>query len=1000
MANNLSFLGKEGLETILNQVNNISSNLVMEEKEIVVTITDGIHFIVDQPEPVFDELEMLVLGESYEVRDGTFLWAPGTYTYQYLSITLDEPAQKLVFNIYGETFEFYLYCDGVDPSIKLTLDEFGMQAEEGATITCAFKQSGLKSADWFEDNPLAPGYIANRTHYYDIADKYSMCLWDLDSYMNDAYPTPVECVTEDGYFKRGKYLFIGSRDENTVVHTEYVFDTKTSALFYSAFDSAKNGHLIIDDNWQGSGSMDEADYLDFYLALVFYPITVKKLDADFIPVDNDTIKVNNNGQLSAPIPDNVVKAKLANDQGAGAVPAVSADSTTVVKYYKYDSTATKGTLVLRDGSTGRFYINDGEAGSQHPASVKQMETYAVAKNESAQTVYITDPKGKQSYKKYTSEAYPSTIAHREASLDTIAVADPLFDAHPVTVRFGNERYFPVQKKSISKQQGWVKLDNLYTDASFGPLVPGKKYKYEFRNLIYDTLEAIEVFTAAEGMDENGNTVGCPPDGFEFLCGDPPAGCGWEITPDGRIKVQDGGPGGVNAGTLYEWVDELKPFAVFTYKEVIINEEYGDIESFDDQINNWIANNLKHGQKVFTDPAVIGKFDTTNVATIIPDPSTEDISKAKNVICPNCSWYDADGKPKVYNVSVALYVENPSGTSGYVYYNNGTWEWRHSNEMGSTTEMGDIIYPDTMEDYAGTMVDIGATITFYDVADYTEHVTSSVMIQNPQGNPSYKPYTQFAELGTIPMRSTSGSPTFEVGDPVNEQNPVTLSYAKNNYEVKRGSSTGPDNVNSMEEADTNKEYPWGNKYVRYYKGNGRFNVADPTGSLHPVNLRYFNKTIADLEERMAELENGGSTSTVWNKYTTRFQVYGMTPIVELTVPENVNAVLFFIRYVDEDTEITMSTQPYMITRYKWGYSAANYKDQLLVGDLTPEMDNTYLKADFSDEEGFVNIDNSEYDEEWGDFNGEFGCGNLVLALSGPNADWVDGVGYVEVHYQFL
>lgn len=73
------------------------------------------------------------------------------------------------------------------------------------------------------------------------------------------------------------------------------------------------------------------------------------------------------------------------------------------------------------------------------------ELNGVKKNDVAQTVYITNPQGEQSHKRYTSEAYPSTIVHRENSLNTFAVGDPVFNAHPVTMRFANERYFPLQK---------------------------------------------------------------------------------------------------------------------------------------------------------------------------------------------------------------------------------------------------------------------------------------------------------------------------------------------------------------------------------------------------------------------------------------------------------------------------------------------------------------------------------------------------------------------------
>lgn len=360
--------------------------------------------------------------------------------------------------------------------------------------------------------------------------------------------------------------------------------------------------------------------------------------------------------------------------------------------------------------------------------------------ESKQTVYITDPQGNQSYKRYTSEAYPSTIVHRENSLNTFAVGDPVFSAHPVTMRFANERYFPLQKTS--------------------ELTP------------YKILYFSELDEEISSMDD-----------------------GW-----------------------------------YSFENVSI------------VLDKWVTENLQQGQKLFTNGNNASNLNMSTIVNVVPDPNEPEIAKAKNIICTNFSTYDKNGNPITYKRSpyLTLSLVEEEGQSIYHYDTEDRKLYRDVSGWHYESNVG-------IEDFSHL------AIVFYDVADYTEHVTSSVMIQDPQGNPSYKPYTQFAEYGTIPMRSTAGSPTFDVGDPVNDANPVTLSYAQNHYEVKKGSSAGPDSVAIMEAADKSKTYSWGDKYVRYYKGNGRFNVADPTGSLHPVNLRYFNKTIADLEERMAELE---------------------------------------------------------------------------------------------------------------------------------------------------
>lgn len=367
---------------------------------------------------------------------------------------------------------------------------------------------------------------------------------------------------------------------------------------------------------------------------------------------------------------------------------------------------------------------------QYVANNYYSKSQSVVKNTAKQTVYITDPTGAQSYKKYTSEAYPATIVHREGGLNTFNIGDPVFNSHPVTMNFANERYFPIQKTS-----------NLHEFAQFYP----------------------------------------------------------------RQHLSE--------------------------------------EDADSILNDWIAANLKHGQKLFTSKSVLGNFSTKNIISIVPDPNSEDIHVAQNVVCAEYTYADDNGKVVTANHSPEISVYKKDGEDWeeeeafkICRYKNGTWgvTWKSDRYFNLP---------------AGSLFEIpwedGFAIRFFDVADYTEHVQSAVLIQDPQGNPSYKSYTQFAEHGTIPMRSTSGAATFEVDDPVNDQNPVTLHYANNKFEVKRGSSVGPDSVAIMKEADKNKTYSWGDKYVRYYKGNGRFNVADPIGSLHPVNLRYLQEYVGDM-----------------------------------------------------------------------------------------------------------------------------------------------------------
>lgn len=400
--------------------------------------------------------------------------------------------------------------------------------------------------------------------------------------------------------------------------------------------------------------------------------TVTTLDAQYIPVDNATI-VNSNGSLAiGPIvgqfietiadkvdtlsPDDIgAITAITNTKSSSAVLATAAGTNkwNVAKAYSTDATA--NTLVDRN-STGHFNVAEATS-SKHPIPKGQMESYvqdkAVIRNTSEaakNTVYITDPLGNQSYKRYTSEAYGGTIIHRENALDTFAVADPLYNAHPLTKRFAEKRFIPIQK-----------------------------------------------------------------------------------------------------------TNSLKPFATFNFFE-----DPG--VDYNVQLEDWVNEHLLHGQKLFTNWDDVSNLNGSNVITIVPDPKQPLIALAKNVVCPYVSEImDEDDLVTVTHSAQVRVVDNADGREWFICrHTDGNWyEVGTGNSINNLRITGD------------------ASITFYDVADYTEAAKEVVIIQDGSGNVSYKQYTSDMIAGSIPMR-THGGNTFNVGDPVNNQNPVTLNYANNNY----------------------------------------------------------------------------------------------------------------------------------------------------------------------------------------------------------------------------
>lgn len=201
----------------------------------------------------------------------------------------------------------------------------------------------------------------------------------------------------------------------------------------------------------------------------------------------------------------------------------------------------------------------------------------------------------------------------------------------------------------------------------------------------------------------------------------------------------------------------KPFTTFQFEDATS-------KSYNDQLEDWVHEHLLHGQKLFTDWNDVSNLNGSNVITIVPDPNQPLIALAKNVVCPYVSEImDEDDLVTVTHSARVRAVDNPGGEEWSICrHTDGNWY-----ELDTDTPIDDLyINTDTI-------------ITFYDVADYTEAAQEVVIIQDGSGSVSYKKYSSDMIAGSIPMRSHSEN-TFNVGDPVNNQNPVTLNYAENNY----------------------------------------------------------------------------------------------------------------------------------------------------------------------------------------------------------------------------
>jgi hypothetical protein len=195
---------------------------------------------------------------------------------------------------YKKADEWNLYAD------YITEGEMPQGSEIKQVISANIQQT---PADWNQNDPEASDYIKNRTHYYEYSDTITAELsfeGGLSSeYIGDesmfyswdeADPDEPEHLDTRWGFKPGEY-YINGNDWTNGGDTIYVTEDKTTSIECSMgiiyFSESVDPYL--------NTNFDCAGWSISYYGLV----PKKQLDAAFIPVDNNTIKVNSSGKLVA-----------------------------------------------------------------------------------------------------------------------------------------------------------------------------------------------------------------------------------------------------------------------------------------------------------------------------------------------------------------------------------------------------------------------------------------------------------------------------------------------------------------------------------------------------------------------------------------------------------------------------------------------------------------------------------------------------------------------------
>ena len=156
--------------------------------------------------------------------------------------------------------------------------------------------------DWNQNDPQASDYIKNRTHYITFGEPY---VW-TDFQINDGQPaydlpfvdgrTDAEGHYVEQWLKPGKYVLrcaTMDMEWEETIFTEVIASNKTSIFGDTITVGGSDGLWIT-----------PTDNYGVIISLTYYELAgLKQLDAAFIPVDNNTIKVNSSGNLIATVQD-------------------------------------------------------------------------------------------------------------------------------------------------------------------------------------------------------------------------------------------------------------------------------------------------------------------------------------------------------------------------------------------------------------------------------------------------------------------------------------------------------------------------------------------------------------------------------------------------------------------------------------------------------------------------------------------------------------------------
>jgi hypothetical protein len=300
--NNLEFLGREGLKTLLDQV-----NLNTQSINTVATINAGTYggWIETGADPELDitfsnEFEAYIRtitdkNDRHYSRVVEVDFTRATITVETMANSGGEDSQDPITIPKG----YYFICEK---------DNVFTGAKKGDYLvstgsTTIIKPVGLQ-VDWNQNDPQASDYIKNRTHYFALKDSISESTGFIygavgQFTVEESNRFCTQAPDGDICFKPGVYSRTGTGFVGT--ESEIVSDIGVTSLFNAGIylsDPAggPNSCYIVIDGYI-SGGEDASD-----ITLTYTETELKQLDAKYIPVDNNTITTDADGKLKANIP--------------------------------------------------------------------------------------------------------------------------------------------------------------------------------------------------------------------------------------------------------------------------------------------------------------------------------------------------------------------------------------------------------------------------------------------------------------------------------------------------------------------------------------------------------------------------------------------------------------------------------------------------------------------------------------------------------------------------